>query len=261
MQSQLIGQAVSHRTFGKGVIQSQTPSVVSVLFAAGEKRFSYPDAFQEHLTLRDTALQQELSAFSAHLEQKKQAQNLTSCEGKLQLLRLQRRPVPANAQAVFHCTPAQWNDAFAQGQISAGCYISGYSKGRPRVPNRVCPSSALLLTELPAGGKEADRRIAGLALAAEDYLGEFAYDGMIFLHPEHRLLLPVEARIRFWDFFAPEERPSRWGSVPFKYFDTSLTIRVLLALKPILQNTPHAAALHSLQEAFYRQSRLPLEEV
>ena len=48
---QLIGQAVKHVSWGKGIITSFDKSghIVSVLFAAGEKQFLYPDAFTHYL--------------------------------------------------------------------------------------------------------------------------------------------------------------------------------------------------------------------
>ena len=60
---QLVGQAVRHISFGRGIVTecSGEGGVVSVLFPTGEKRFLYPDAFSRYLTLRDTETQSRIT--------------------------------------------------------------------------------------------------------------------------------------------------------------------------------------------------------
>lgn len=54
---QLIGQAISHKAFGKGIVTGCDKNIITVCFPAGDKRFLYPDAFTKHLTLKGSAVQ------------------------------------------------------------------------------------------------------------------------------------------------------------------------------------------------------------
>lgn len=165
MQPDLIGQAVSHRYFGKDIISSFSPSrdILSVSFLSGEKRFSYPEAFEEHLTLRDDAMQKKLVESSQKLRREKAAHHLSACEDEI-------------------------------------------------------------------------RRIAGLRMVPEDFSGEYATDGVVPFHPEYQLFLPEEKRPLLWKFFQPADCCTKWGNIPFRYFDTSVMLCILLELEQLLQN-------------------------
>lgn len=49
---QLIGQAIRHETFGKGIVTERNRNILTVCFSDGDKQFLYPDAFAKHLTLK-----------------------------------------------------------------------------------------------------------------------------------------------------------------------------------------------------------------
>ena len=56
---QLIGQAIRHETFGKGIVTGWNRNILTVCFPGGDKRFLYPDAFaRRHLTLRNQGMQE-----------------------------------------------------------------------------------------------------------------------------------------------------------------------------------------------------------
>ena len=58
---QLIGQAIRHETFGKGIVTGWNRNILTVCFPGGDKRFLYPDAFaRRHLTLRNQEMQAEI---------------------------------------------------------------------------------------------------------------------------------------------------------------------------------------------------------
>ena len=56
----LIGQAVRHDRFGKGVVIDTTPSALTVCFADRDRKFKFPDAIGNTLTLRNGALQKNI---------------------------------------------------------------------------------------------------------------------------------------------------------------------------------------------------------
>lgn len=57
---QLIGQAVKHSAFGKGIVTGLSSDRVTIYFSAGEKRFIYPDAFSKFLTLKNRKMQKKI---------------------------------------------------------------------------------------------------------------------------------------------------------------------------------------------------------
>ena len=58
---QLIGQAIRHETFGKGIVTGWNRNILTVCFPGGDKRFLYPYAFARlHLTLRNQEMQAEI---------------------------------------------------------------------------------------------------------------------------------------------------------------------------------------------------------
>ena len=155
---QLIGQAIRHETFGKGVVTDCGEHTLTVCFSSGDKRFLYPDAQR---TARRQAQQEEQERRAA----------------------LQRLKLTRNSQAAFNIPQAQMEDLIQTWTVSSGTYLSGPSKGEPRVPDRMKPNSLCLLTQRPQGGAEGDRRISGGFRVREDFFGNACLDGMIQAHP------------------------------------------------------------------------------
>ena len=58
----LIGQAIRHKTMGKGIVVGMEGSSVSICFSEGVREFPYPEAFLNELELRDNDLQKEIIA-------------------------------------------------------------------------------------------------------------------------------------------------------------------------------------------------------
>lgn len=73
---QLIGQAIRHETFGKGIVTGWDRNILTVCFPGGDKRFLYPDAFaRHHLTLWDQGMQDQIQAvLRARETEKREAQ-------------------------------------------------------------------------------------------------------------------------------------------------------------------------------------------
>ena len=58
----LIGQAVRHKSIGKGIIIGMEDKQLSICFSNGIKEFTFPEAFLNELELRDNDLQKEIIA-------------------------------------------------------------------------------------------------------------------------------------------------------------------------------------------------------
>lgn len=229
---QLIGQAIRHETFGKGVVTDCGEHTLTVCFSSGDKRFLYPDAFEKrHLVLRDTAMQDHIQGLLDRRDAQRTARRQAQQEEQERRAALQRLKLTRNSQAAFNILQAQMEDLIQTWTVSSGTYLSGPSKGEPRVPDRMKPNSLCLLTQRPQGGSEGDRRIIGGFMVREDFFGNACLDGMIQAHPEHRILLPRECQPLFWPYFSAAPEKQRWGNMALKYFAIETAEQILFDLK------------------------------
>ena len=57
----LLGQAVKHKRFGKGVITALSENKITVCFSESRKLFLFQDAFSGYLTLKNDSIQKKLN--------------------------------------------------------------------------------------------------------------------------------------------------------------------------------------------------------
>jgi len=245
---QLIGQAIRHKVFGKGVVTNCDKNIITVCFSAGDKRFVYPDAFTKHLTLKNNTIQRKIQALLDAKEAQRTAERRAAQEARERKYFLQNLTISRNSQAAFHLTEKQAGEVFAHWTVSTGNYLSGYSKGEPRVPDRMKPNSLCLLTHRAAGAPEGSRRIIGAFMAAEDFLGNYCLDGIIPAHLTCRIALKPEAQPLFWTYFSENPAKQRWGHVVMKYFANETAGNILFDF----WNTAKQPEERETLEKFYR---------
>lgn len=225
----LIGQPIKHKIFGSGIVTDLSEGVVTICFQNYEKRFIYPDAFHSFLILKDQNAQKhieeqikkrEIAAFEA---------NQTEAAAQDQKNKLLNFKIAVNSHAVFDIPPEQINQIIKRGQISTGTYLSGPSKGMPRIAERIKPNSMCLLTSRPSKGSEQGRTILGAFMVREDFFGADANDGIIQGHPHHRILFPKKNQALFWEYFS-QSAPPRWGNTAFKYCSEAVVNKILAHL-------------------------------
>ena len=254
---QLIGQPIKHVTFGKGVVTDWNGNVITVCFSAGEKKFIYPDAFSHFLILKNADAQKKVQHLLDTREEKRETALKAYQEQQEKKHMLENLKISPQSQAVFHIEAAEHEAVFSAWTVSTGCYLSGYSKGEPRIPERLQPNSMCLLTELPEGCSEAERRIVGAFMVEDDFIGSRCTDGVIQAHPAHRIQLPPERRPLFWSYVAKEPEKQRWGKMAFKYMSNRTGEQILFDCK----ETALTADEKSRAEHFYRYycklNRLP----
>ena len=155
---QLIGQAIRHETFGKGIVTGWNRNILTVCFPGGDKRFLYPDAFaRRHLTLRNQEMQAEIQELLLAKEAEKQEAQQAMQEEQERRALLQHMKLSKMSQAAFDVEEGQLNALFSEWVISTGTYISGASKGEPRVPARMKPNSLCLITHRGTNEPETER--------------------------------------------------------------------------------------------------------
>ena len=227
---QLIGQAIRHKTFGKGIVTGLDEHVLTVCFSGGDKKFIYPDAFGQYLTLRNSAMQEKIRSLLAEQTAQEKAHWQAVQDAQERKYRLQNFPISQNSQAAFHLDTAQAEQTLHRWAVSTGTYLSGGSKGEPRVPDRMKPNSLCLLTCRAADAPEEERRIVGLFMAPEDFFGIYCRDGMIPAHPIWRAALAEPEQPLFWPYFSEGSAVRRWGKTAMKYFTTAVAERILFDL-------------------------------
>ena len=158
---QLIGQPIKHVTFGKGVVTDWNGKVITVCFSAGEKKFIYPDAFSNFLILKNADAQKKVQHLLDVREEERETELKELQEQQEKKHMLENLKLSPQSQAVFHIDAEQHEAVFSSWTVSTGCYLSGYSKDEPRIPERLQPNSMCLLTERPKGCSETERRIVG----------------------------------------------------------------------------------------------------
>lgn len=227
---QILNARVRHATFGAGQVCRCSDSLVEVRFADGVRRFCWPDAFESYLTLEDPHAQAEWQAAVRQREAEELRQQ-AELHRRIQQARLLRSlPCTGSDQAALNGTWQQAAEAVQEGRIFTGTYLSGQRRGQPRIPQKVMPNSACVLTWLPKNEPESRRRVAALCLPQTDFIGAECTDGFILLHPQHRLLLPEDSAFYFWDYAAQEPCPTQWGRSCIRYFANESAGRLLLEL-------------------------------
>ena len=198
---QLLGQPVRHNAFGTGVITGLSGNIITIDFAQGEKRFQYPDAFSRFLTLKDAGKQNEIRAGYERRLRAERAERQKELERQERLGKIRSMKVTPYSQAAFDIP---WKEAKAAAEadaVSTGFYLSGYSKDRPRIPSRLKPNSACLLTTLETGCEEKERRILGAFMVRDDFWGAYCREGMIRAHDRYKLYLPSGSMLPYWNYF------------------------------------------------------------
>ena len=242
---QLIGETIRHEQFGKGVVTACDHNIITVDFPTGVRRFVYPDAFERFLVPKDTETKEEINDILVEQKLEEKKKHRENLEHQKKLAHLRSMKIPPVAQALFDLPNQEENDPLVSGCCSTGLYLSGVSKGTPRVPQRVNFNSMCVLTACPEGKGEKDRQILAVAMTDESFHGGACEDGRIPLHPDYRLKLPRP--IPLWPHL---EKPSlkAWGRTTFKYVSNKVGEEILYEIRRQCRGTDQEKAA----EAFYR---------
>lgn len=253
---QLVGQAIKHKVFGTGIVVNKVDNILTICFPAGEKRFLFPDAFSKFLVLKDRNMQNKIQKMLAEKDAEKLAQQQILCEEQARKDLLRSLKITPCSQAVFNIEYEDMQNADSAWSVSTGHYLSGYSKGEPRTPDRLKPNSLCLLTHCGKDVPEQERRITGAFMVEEDFLGTLCPDGIVKAHDTFRIRLASQNRFLFWPYFKEGPPAKRWGNVAFKYFSNITARRILFDIKEALQNTNESEHMEQFYAYFCKINRL-----
>ena len=238
----LINKKVTHKRFGTGSIVKHNDSSIEINFASENKMFVFPDVFGEHLTLHDKSVAHSFEKILQEKEMERKEEELKKEEEKElqrknQELRLGHEKLMKNhklhpeSQMVFWCDTEEQNSSFSEWKVFSGEIKSGNNKGKPNKPIRLHQNSAVLLTEIDSSMPEKDRRILGVYMVNEDFIGKLCEDGSIPAHSKYRLQLTEQEsdQMLFWNYYVNEKFPQKmtWNTGKYRYFDNLWMAQIL----------------------------------
>ncbi len=227
---EIVNKTVRHKTFGEGKICELSDNIVSVQFDKKVRKFIFPDAFREYLFLVEKQSRQYTDKILAEIDEDIKLQREKEKE-ELERRKLFRSlPLNANAQAAFGFFRNDRKNVEESWNVFVGNFRSGYNRDQPRVPSRIYPNSACLLTFREKSDQEEQRYIWGVFMAKEDFIGSECTDGIIPAHEKYRIILTEEEsrKLEFWRYFTPKSGSKRkWGLSEFKYFSNTAMAHIL----------------------------------
>lgn len=226
----LIGKIVSHKKFGDGVITYLEGNILKVSFGDHEKKFIFPDAFRNFLAFKDTTCKSYVEDILKDVDK---VIKLEKIEKQLAIDRAQQIDSFAshhNTQAAFGFIDNDYQTVLNTWEVSTGKFLSGASRGTPRIPKKLHLNSACLLTICPDGEPESSRKIFGAFMVNSNFEGSKCTDGIISAHPTYRIALDMNTQpLLFWNYFDIDAvlKNKKWGSVEIKYFPSMVMAKIL----------------------------------
>ena len=253
---QLVGQVISHTKFGKGIVSETTDQTITIIFQNGEKKFLFPDAFEKFLALKNKEEQSHIDELVNKMVQERKAQENDLRSEKERHNRILNLKVNPMSQAAFGLIKNTKDQVFSTWTLSTGTYLSGNSKGMPRIPKKMQLNSACLLTERPHGAPEKERRIIGAFMVRDDFEGALCEDGIIRSHEKYKIKLEDTETLPFWDYFTPEEVATKWGSIEFRYFSNEIMQKILQDMQLKIADNDRLQEVEAFYQYFLQINKL-----
>ncbi|MEH6991975.1 malate synthase [Neobacillus drentensis] len=272
----LINKKVTHKLFGMGSIVKHNDSSIEIHFATENKKFVFPDVFGKHLKLHDKSDANSLEKIMQKREmerkeeewKKEEEKNL---QRKNQELRLEHEKLMKNhklhleSQMVFWCDKEEQNSAFSEWKVFSGVIKSGNNKGNPNKPIRLHQNSAVLLTAIDSSMPEKDRRILGVYMVNEDFIGKLCEDGDIPAHSKYRLQLTEQEsdQMLFWEYYVNEKFPQKmtWNTGKYRYFENSWMAQILLDIISLKSDPKERELAQQFFEHFCKMNQITDQEL
>ncbi|NEU31720.1 malate synthase [bacterium LRH843] len=272
----LIDKKVTHKRFGMGRIVKHNESSIEIHFGSENKKFVFPDVFGTHLKLHDKSVANSLEKIVQKKEMERKEEELKKEEEKKlqqkkQELRLEHEKLMKNhklhpeSQMVFWCDTEEQDRSFSEWKVSSGVIKSGTNKGKPNKPIRLHQNSAVLLTAVDSGMTEKDRRILGVYMVNEDFIGKLCEDGYIPAHSKYRLQLTEQEsdQMLFWEYYLNEKFPHKmtWNTGKYRYFDNLWMAQILLNIVSLKSDPEERELAQQFFEHFCKMNQITDQEL
>lgn len=272
----LINKKVTHKLFGMGSIVKHNDSSIEIHFTSENKLFIFPDAFEKHLQLHDKndAKSLEEMILKKELERKEEEREKEE-EKKLQRKKLELRleheklmkhhKLHPESQMVFWCDEGERNSSLSEWKVFSGVIKSGNNKGKPNKPSRLHQNSAVLLTTRDSSVSEKDRRILGVYMVHEDFIGKICEDGDIPAHSKYRIQLTEQEseQLLFWKYYVNNKTPEKvsWNTGKYRYFDNLWTAQILFDIVSLKSDPEERELAQQFFKHFCKMNQITIQEL
>jgi|SRR5690606_28772886 len=272
----LVNKEVTHKHFGEGSIVKHNDSIIEINFATENKKFVFPDAFVKHLTLHDKnaahslekVIEKRESERERIKQEKEEEKRLRRKEHELRLEHeklMKNHKLHPESQMVYWCETEELSSIFTEWKTFTGIIKSGTNKGKPKKPTRIYKNSVCLLTSREASIPEKDRRILGLYMVNEDFIGKLCEDGYIPAHSKYRLKLTEQEanELLFWKYYVNEKSPHlmSWNTGKFRYFNNSWMAQILRDIVSLKQDPQERKLAEDFFDYYCKLNRIVKEEL
>lgn len=255
----LVGEAVAHKVFGEGIISNVDNEIIEVNFLKVSKKFVYPDAFRQFISLKDSKYDEDVQSILDDIDSKKKKEVLKARIEDHRLHRIGTLKIKPNSQVAFGFLENNFEDVLESWSLFTGTYLSGQSKGNPRIPNRLDLNSACLLTMVPDGLSEKDRIIFGVFMVPDNFYAPNCTDGILKAHETYHVALDIETeKLLFWDYFPSGTSNLKWGGMEMKYFTNDIMNDILCRMKEIIKDPKRQETISSLYSYFSKVNHLKI---
>lgn len=259
MQSQLQGKAINHVKFGNGIIKELRDKYLIVDFVHGERKFLFPNVFAGFLSLIDKQAQLEIESIITDVIKKERNEVEEGLNEQERIIRIQKLKVHPSSQAAFGLIQNDKKDVFDSWSVYSGAYLSGYSKGEPKLPIRLKLNSACLLTECSKGEAEKDRRIIGAFMVRDDFDGRSCNDGQIQSHSTYKIRLNVSEMLPYYKYLESNTKVNNWGNTEYKYFSNEVMQCILQDMQKAISDEDRQKQVKEFYQYFCYVNRLKEE--
>ncbi len=272
----LVNQQVTHETYGTGTVIEVTDSWIEVNFESGNKKFLYPDALGKYLFLVDREVAEQVKEVKQELEEERRAEELElqrqreqEYEERRRALELEKliqsnRISPAS-QVAFWIDPEEQEQVFSEWKVFTGVCKSGANKGKPNRLARLYPNSACVITQRERDLPEQTRRVVGVFMVAEDFIGKLCDDGYIPAHSHYRIRLSEDEskQILFWNYYYNERYPDKmtWNAGRNRYMNNIWVAQMLKTLVSLKHDPKEKQFVQNFLNYFCRMNKIDLNEL
>lgn len=253
---QIIGETISHAKYGKGVISDKSDTIITVIFQDCKKQFHFPEAFEKHLVLKSKTKQQQVNLLIDGMIKKREILENTILQRRKVQEKIMALKISPNSQAAFGFTENKKEEVLQTWTLTTGTYLSGKSKGQPRIPLKMFLNSACLLTECSKGEPEQHRKIFGVFMVKDNFEGKLCTDGIIQSHEKYRISLEPSEELFFWDYFPESERKNKWGCCEIIYFPNFIMKKILQDMKKTAITEKKKQMLEDFSHYFVKINKL-----
>lgn len=272
----LLNEQVKHESFGEGSVIGYDDSYVEVRFPLGVKKFVFPDVFGTYLSLVDPKVAKRVAKIKQDVEKERHAEELRlekkrAAEAAKQQRLLERERLIRNhklspvSQVVFWLDDEEQDKVFSEGRVFTGRKKSGKDAGQPNRLVRLHHNSGCLITAREPDVPEEERRIVGLFMVDESFIGRLCDDGYIPAHEEYQLRLSEEEskKLLFWNYYSNKRYPNSmtWNSGRHRYFDNEWMAQILQDIVAMKRGSKEEKLAKDMFEYFCEVNRLTPAEI